>query len=222
MGKDKKTNSSKEIEIKFSPLSGYQITGFPQEEDVLLSRKDADWRMNACLGYQYDENGIRIEGFRRAADILVHHIATHGSGQDHLIFPIANMYRHHLELLLKDIIQLGAHLKDQKVIPKGHKLLPLWEQCKQTLNEIWEAKESVENFQQIERILRELTALDPDGQNFRYGRRTDGTKPLQNVEIINIESFAIAIGKVSNLLSGALMGIWHYISLKYESESDHE
>jgi len=213
-------NEELKDEITFNPLFGYQIPGVPSEEDTITKKKNPNWRMNACLGYQYDENGARIEGFKKAADILVNQVANHGTGQDHLVYPIAALYRHHLELLLKDIIQLGAHLQDKNVTPMGHKLPPLLNKAKSILNEIWPDENSETEFFHIERIISELSELDPDGQNFRYGRRADGKNPLQEVDVINLESLAIAVGKVSAYLSGALTGIWQYISLKYDAESN--
>ena len=86
-----------------------------------LLASDSDWHNNACLNYMPDHGTAYTEGYRRAADILINHIDESGRDQDFLVYPVLFLYRHHLELLIKQIIGLALALaedpdKDSSVV----------------------------------------------------------------------------------------------------------
>ncbi|MCI5221569.1 MAG: hypothetical protein D3924_02515 [Candidatus Electrothrix sp. AR4] len=69
-----------------------------------------DWEMNACLNFSHDMSYGYIEGYLRAADRLVKHVFDTSKDQDVLVYPIAFMFRQHIELRLKSIIDIGRKL----------------------------------------------------------------------------------------------------------------
>lgn len=89
-----------------------------------------DWQNNACLNYLPDHGTAYTEGYRRAADILINHIDDTGRDQDFLVYPVLFLYRHHLELLIKQVIGLALALTedpDQYPYKKdNHNLNTLW------------------------------------------------------------------------------------------------
>ncbi len=76
---------------------------WPQKGDKLFVEGD-DWYYVACLNDKRDNLGLYIVGYKEAGDILVKNIIESRSHHDSLVFPIVFMYRHYLELRLKQLI----------------------------------------------------------------------------------------------------------------------
>ncbi len=89
-----------------------------------------------CL-YAKSDWRARAWGFKKAADILADHISESWGGGDLVIYPIVYLYRHHLELSLKDIITRGNYLLDKPIPLKfDHSLNRLWNYCQTILPQI--------------------------------------------------------------------------------------
>ncbi len=60
-----------------------------------------------------------MEGYRRGARLLVEHVDEHARDQDFLVYPIMFLYRHHIELALKNIIlQVPYVIERELTTPK--------------------------------------------------------------------------------------------------------
>jgi len=141
--------------------------------------------------------------FKTAADmILDEHLSAKGpEHNDALLFPVLCLYRHYIELALKEWIILGIRcdffddatsnqmLDDKKGILGKHDLLNLWEKAKAFLEHRYptEAQISV-----AEVFIRQIHDIDPTGQTLRYDRKK-GTW-----ELSKFERFPAVIG-VANL-----------------------
>ncbi|MCZ5484310.1 hypothetical protein O5584_24240 [Escherichia coli] len=79
-----------------------------------------------------DHGTAYTEGYRRAADILINHIDESGRDQDFLVYPVLFLYRHHLELLIKQIIGLALALAED---PDKHQ----YKKDDHNLNNLWYA-----------------------------------------------------------------------------------
>lgn len=66
-----------------------------------------DWRDTAIIGGHMENDGVLAMGFLDAADVLVNHWRDHRPN-DLLVLPILNLYRHGIELALKDQIREAA------------------------------------------------------------------------------------------------------------------
>ena len=85
---------------------------------------DQDWKANACLNWSLDSMGLYIEGYREAADKLVHAVVETGTNQDTLVFPISFLYRQYIELQLKHIIRESRiFLGEGASFPEHHRIL---------------------------------------------------------------------------------------------------
>ena len=74
----------------------------PRKEDVVVRDDLPDWQSNACLNYMgSDDRYAYSEGYLRAARYLIEWILATASDQDILVYPIIFLYRHHIELVLK-------------------------------------------------------------------------------------------------------------------------
>src|SRR5438270_6878360 len=110
---------------------------WPQKGDLLFVDGD-DWWHNACVGWSREEWDGYAEGYKRAADLLVQHVVDTQSNQDYLIYPVAFLYRQAVEVSLKHLLVKGSQLLDRKsVIPKHHRLVPLWQQCWAIIEQVW-------------------------------------------------------------------------------------
>lgn len=91
---------------------------------------------------------------------------------DELFLPIAYLYRHCLELRMKDIIVTGVGLKffksdDVNNVLNQHNLARLWSQAKRLLVHRWPNADQAP-LKAVEAIVNEFHQADPNGQVFRY------------------------------------------------------
>lgn len=161
----------------------------PRKDDVLFRDGLPDWGNNACLnvGGEHNEHGY-TEGYRRGARLLVEYVIEHQKDQDYLVYPVIFLYRHHVELALKNIILRTGYVIDHLFSDAAkqhlgkHRLDLLWQDLKPMLAELadkagWEplAATDVEG---IDSYIRQLSKLDPDSFAFRYTRSKKGAPSL--------------------------------------------
>jgi hypothetical protein len=84
---------------------------------------------------------------------------------------------------------------------RGHDVLELWQEVEPKLVAAYPEEPGVDDAN-IGRILRQLHTLDPDGQNFRYHRRTDGSVPLKDIDRLDVRAWHNVLIGVSNFLQG--------------------
>ena len=100
--------------------------------DPGLLASDSDWHNNASLNYMPDHSTAYTEGYRRAAEILI----DQRRDQDFLVYPILFLYRHHIELLIKQVIGLALKLADD---PDQHP----YKKDDHNLNRLWSAAQKL-------------------------------------------------------------------------------
>jgi hypothetical protein len=147
---------------------------------------DKDWKANACLNWSLDSMGLYVEGYRVAADKLVHDFVENGTNQDTLVFPISFLYRQYIELQLKQIIRESRIFIDEGAsFPEHHKIGGLWNTANELMQKILKehdstAKDYITNndVKQINTIITEFVKVDPDSFSFRYHKDKKGNKTL--------------------------------------------
>ena len=186
-----------------------------------LFASSEDWHMNACLNYSHDMTYGYVEGYRRAADHLVKHVAETGSDQDVFVYPIAYMYRQHIELQLKQIIDTGRRLlTNESGHPKHHKLHNLWPLAKGILRQTWPNSPDPPEFKLIDNFIDQFSKVDPNSTAFRYPKKENDCNSLPNISHINLRNLAECIHSFSGFLDGANSGLSEYLQYKYESERE--
>jgi hypothetical protein len=100
--------------------------------------------------------------------------------RDEYFLPVAYLYRHCLELRMKDLIYTGVGLqffKAEEVEEAlgGHNLAKLWNHAKKLLVHRWPTGEK-EPLQAVEAVVNEFHRADPNGQVFRYDTDKDGKR----------------------------------------------
>ncbi|MFT4603006.1 MAG: hypothetical protein ACI857_003193 [Arenicella sp.] len=155
---------------------------------------DKDWKANACLNWSHDSMGLYIEGYREAADKLVHDVVESGTNQDILVFPISFLYRQYIELQLKHIIRESRiFLGEGAGFPEHHKINDLWNTANSLMAKIIkDHDQTIKNYittddvKAIKTIITEFVKVDPDSFAFRYPKDKKGNKNLDDIEYINL------------------------------------
>lgn len=155
---------------------------------------DQDSRANACLNWSLDSIGLYIEGYREAADKLVHDVVETGTNQDTLVFPISFLYRQYIELQLKLIIRKSRiFLEEGAKFPEHHRINDLWNTANSLMAKIIkEHDQSIseyitkEDIEAIKIIITEFVKVDPESFAFRYPNDKNGNRNLDGITYINL------------------------------------
>jgi hypothetical protein len=191
----------------------------PDKDDVLL-RSDREWDANACVGSTVAD-WVYFTGFRRAAQLLAEHVSDTGNDQSFLVYPIVYLYRHHIELVLKNILVSASGLLDRALTQDDrqtlgrHGLLELWQATRPLLNPVCDRADNppfpLAELEGIDSYIRQIHEQDPNGQRFRYatmktkGPSQPGAKvpsPRAGLIPINVKIFAQSMEKLIYYLEG--------------------
>lgn len=174
--------------------------------DRLFMNDQAQLELDASENYAY--HGYISSAFisysqayMEAADRLGQTLRVHSF--DTLTLPIVFLYRHYVELTLKDLIIQGAKKYNKpstpyKVeIPKTHRIDNLWQKLKPMLQQTHSPEKS-EEIEVVEACIWELSRLDEGSFSFRYPVDTQkDPKPtlknnphLQDLEYIDVHHLA--------------------------------
>ncbi|MGB8346740.1 MAG: hypothetical protein WCD86_17770 [Ktedonobacteraceae bacterium] len=182
------------------------VHSWPQKGDRLFT-VDGDWRDFARLNSQRDNLSLYAVGYKLAGDKLVESVTMNQKNHDTLVFPIASLYRHYLELRLKQLIRDGSQILNTPLdFPKSHDFDSLWEQCKPILERIAPKALSIEadvvhqTLEAIGELLAEFAALDADSMAFRYPTDKHNKALLSNVSDINLRHLAETMNKMERFL----------------------
>lgn len=192
---------------------------WPSAGKRLFGSNRSDCINNACLNYGQQLYGYR-EGYKRAGLILTNHVVETGNDQDVLLYPIVFCYRHHTELMLKEMLQLAqALLDDDTPLPLHHRLKDLWAKAKGLLRKIYNA-ELEADFKKADEHIDQFLEVDPKGESFRFSVATDGSPTLASLKLINVRTFAEAMEDLSLFLDCGLMDLGEKLSWKREMERE--
>jgi len=211
----------------------------PRKNDVLF--RAAESGTNACISHFHDVNLPYKNGFRIAAGRLALHVCETHSDQDSLVYPILYLYRHHLELVLKDIFRSSAQLLGRPLaahdegLLKRHDLVPLWEGIVPLLDSVCKVAGQVplpaEDIEGVRSYLAQVKEHDPDGQRFRYAtvpekspKKPKGPKrqvrSISNeLRLVNIRIFACCMERLADYLDGLESWIAGILSTKMETQT---
>lgn len=146
------------------------------------------------MNWSLDSIGLYIEGYREAADKLVHDVVETGTNQDTLVFPISFLYRQYIELQLKLIIRKSRiFLEEGAKFPEHHRINDLWNTANSLMAKIIkEHDQSIseyitkEDIEAIKIIITEFVKVDPESFAFRYPNDKNGNRNLDGITYINL------------------------------------
>lgn len=172
--------------------------------------------VNSPLG---DSLFCYAEGYKRAAEELVKFIGDHDQDQDFLVYPIIFLYRHHIELMLKELTVLASKLLgDRTKLPNGHNLKKLWELCEPLLRRIHEDDGT---YGAVTNLINQLTEVDPTSESFRYHVNKEGRPCLPGIRRVNLRHFAEVMEGLTNFLDACHTAITEYLKLQREESQYH-
>lgn len=94
-----------------------QNTPMPRKEDKLFEGSLPDWENNACIDMMHGGSYPYINGYLYAARLLVNEVTSTQRHQDTLVYPAIFLYRHYIELQLKDNLRRALYLTDTNFQP---------------------------------------------------------------------------------------------------------
>jgi len=142
-----------------------------------------------------------VTGYKYAADVLVAHLETAGRLAYKLGPPIVFLYRHHLELALKQFARQCGDLLGRDVGPLiDHRLNHLWRFCLSLLAEISPGGIEGAEMQETTRLLEEFDSVDLASQAFRYPEEKDGSPSPLGLKEIDLGRVCKVADKISLLL----------------------
>ena len=129
------------------------------------------------LSHFYDHTN-HGSAFMDAADALMETYQAMTLYREAFFFPIAYLYRHGLELLLKDLVRIGVFLQffkqeDVEVMLAGHPLAPLWNKARKLIEHRFPNSDP-SPIKGTEAIINQFHQDDPSGQRLRYVLSKDG------------------------------------------------
>jgi len=193
----------------FDPEQSLNLAAPPSADDAIFQSAENGWD-NACLHYAPNGWLTYALGYKEAADRLVAELERERRRQDVLVYPIVYLYRHYLELAIKGLIRQAQKLLEDPIrVPAKHTIVQLWSTCSVLLGRV-SPNDSLEEQDQIGRLLREFEAIDPTCTAFRYPVDTKGNQSLPGVRHIDVPNVRDVIGKIAVILDGASTQIDHY------------
>lgn len=176
-----------------------------------------DWHYNAVfMGYRASDYPY-IRGYFEAAEYLADHFLE--MTQDLAIYPTMFLYRHSIELLLKNILYLqekNLDLTRDKPLDK-HRLSNIWSKVRPLLKD-----ESLDDMHLnwVEKCISELDSIDSGSFTFRYPVTNKNTPTIQNYTHINISQVQRIMRALVNYLEMISEGISREIELREEYEAE--
>lgn len=148
-------------------------------------------RLTSALGWARGRRYGYVEGYRDAARLVFAHIERTDRGQESLVFPLVFLWRQHVELRLKELIELGHMvLEEEKPDGTGHHLIQnLWARVRALILRIEPGEE--QNCRAVDGVIEQLAEVDPGSFDFRYHESTKGDATLgkapDHVDLRNLQ-----------------------------------
>lgn len=184
------------------------------------------WRDTAIIGGRREDDGALAAGFVEAADILVKHWKEHRPN-DLLAIPILAIYRHGIELALKDAVRAATRcarrdgidepdLEPDAVedrLSKTHSIGTLVEELNRWLARLELGPEEQFPAETTE-VLNSLHLLDGTGQTFRYSTVKQGKGkarmlvPARPEQVhFDLPAAAAALDDAATIVLGGVSGV---------------
>ena len=185
------------------------------ERGVKLFSSAGVWEQNAIVDAE-DLNWDICVGYRKAAETIVDSFIErrakfndYSSFHSSLAFPVIFLYRHYLELRLKELFIGYGHVIGEPTKVQGHKLTSLWKKLRNRAAKAFteSVPEVVEDMDVLEEIIREFSGIDPNSESFRYpvDNQSEVMFPPFEVDLLRLKA---TMNWVSYLLDGWSVGVY--------------
>jgi hypothetical protein len=151
-------------------------------------------------------------GYFFAATALVGDYANKHEGES-LVYPILFLYRHYVELKLKSVLMEAAaslHCELPTTTADEHNLNNLWQMLLDLLRQHRRSK-MLKGCESVERVLDQLTQIDPHSMESRYALEKDLETPtFARLNAIDLQNFQGVMTKLRTELDGVEM-LFQYV-----------
>ena len=145
------------------------------------------------------------EGYKKAADTLTLKVLC--SDGDYMtdlhlrfgmIYPIMFLYRHYIEIELKDLLALAGMMSfvDARKI-SGHGLMPLWAKVLKCVEEVQGTDVRQEFEETFQHCIELFEQVDPQGDAFRYPKDVKGNAQWDGQFEIDIAKIKSDVDRVN-------------------------
>lgn len=166
----------------------------------ILFRSDTDWKLNACLNYHSPSLGWVASSYKEGAEALARATADGNAVLDFAILPIVYLYRHYVELTLKDLIDTARRVeREGSGYPEHHNLKNLWMEAKRLIRKHY-GQNTPEELDHVEPYIIELHMHDSRSESFRYPTDKRGNRHLHGIKHINLRILYEGMQRLSSLL----------------------
>lgn len=181
-----------------------------------------NWHRNALVGsYFSDDLGLYVDGFYRAANILVDSLDK-GEPSNILVYPVCFLYRHFIEIALKEIISRCLRLdrsgltRNLRRLLGGHDLGRLLNKADKLVKNSFPTSFSDE----VKNTILEIYNIDPGSDFFRYHASKNGDYFLSAPNVIGLGTLKEKMSGIHDELKGALIGLDEYLKIEAEIEAE--
>lgn len=193
---------------------------WPRPGDKLFDAEGEEWWYNACLDFEHPNFTYYCPGYRKAAEVLIEAASQDEDLLDFCIYPIVFLYRHYVELRLKETILYTRRLLNQEAcFPNHHDLLLLWRERKQLLSQARacppEKEEAI-----VEGLIKELAKADPGSFAFRYPVDKKGDPALPKNSHISVKILRDTMERLGNFLDAEAEYVLIALQTRQEMASD--
>ena len=158
-------------------------------------------RHAARLDMTHRTFGVYACAYKEAADrVVACAIRRKTRYPDFDMFPIGFLYRHYLELILKDIICEGRRCTLKHAGLLGcHDLLKLWEDARTVIEGLFPAQVGKEMIA-AENCISKFNRVDASAQEFRYPVDTKQQKTLHALTRVDLRNLKNVMTRLANFL----------------------
>jgi hypothetical protein len=198
-------------ETKLNQDQGIDIEQFQAlklDSHAKLFRGDLHDSQNNARPHWYassDNWSLIAKGYKNAADKLVELVVSRKAIPDEMLYPVLFLYRHYIELRLKEIIQLGKRIATGDLeTSHGHDLNSLWNKAKSVLHDKVSGMTD-EEIKAFGNIIKQLQEVDTSSAEvFRYPKTTKGKVSLDDMSNINLRHVRDVIDGAAWVLDGSV------------------
>ena len=195
----------------------FELPPRPRPGGQLFQSAEDCWH-NAVLSEYQTSWYTYAEGYKRAAEAVIDHVAATRMMQDALVYPVLFLYRQYLELTLKILIADAEELAQIDGPPaRGHDLNALWARCKQAVVRVMrELDDHSVDLSIIANCVLQFQEADPSAQGFRYPEHHDGSPIRHAASHVNLRHLRDEMDNAGRVLDALLTGFSVYVDQRRE------
>jgi len=174
--------------------------------------------------------------YKEAGDLLLAN-AVKTRRRNFMVFPTIFLYRHYIELILKEIILNNwEYLGISQPFPRSHNIYELWKLCRDCLQKTDKLvdpqfagseayhKEIVQTYDALEADLNRFADIDPDSQSFRYPVDAKGNPMAVDNKRLGelLHELPELVARIGYNLDGISTGIYTILQDKYHAFAQQE